>query len=95
MWNSEAKYRDVNTTDFLKSSNARNIFEGTIIWGDDFGKLRLLQSPCTAQSECQEREYRGHSLRITNVKVNADGTKLFSVGGMGREIIQWDIKTAE
>ena len=34
MWNSEAKYRDVNTTDFLKSSNARNILEEEQLFGE-------------------------------------------------------------
>jgi microtubule-associated protein-like 6 len=94
MWRrvgSGAEYGDVRAMDFLKSRTARNMYEGTIAMADDFGKVWLVRSPCVGETGGAAVEHRGHSLRATGVRFNADGSKLFSLGGTGREILQWDV----
>ena len=94
IWSGPSTVDDVNAADFWKDPRGRNVYEGTIAIADDFGKVKLFRSPCTeVGSPCME--YRGHSLHVTNVRFNADGSKLFSVGGLDRSIITWEVQKAD
>ena len=94
IWSGSSTVDDVNAADFRKDPRGRNVYEGTIAIADDFGKVKLFRSPCTEVGS-PHMEYRGHSLHVTNVRFNADGSKLFSVGGLDRSIITWEVQKAD
>ena len=68
---------------------AREPLHGKVIAsGDDFGRLRLLQWPCTAP-HADFVECVGHSSQITDLVWSSDGALCFTAGGCDRCLIMW------
>jgi len=66
--------------------------DSTIICtADDFGLVNVFDYPVTSQN-AGSRSYAGHSEHVVRVEFSADGTRLFSVGGQDKALIQWKIK---
>merc|ERR1711988_304287 len=97
---------DINAVDILpdfsKGGRRTNIYSGIIATADDFGKVKLFNSPCTGE-KAAGMEYRGHSSHVTNIRfannIEHDiekfkgtmrgSTRLISTGGEDRSIFQW------
>lgn len=57
---------------------------------DDFGCVKLFRYPCVVKNAASN-EYRSHSSHVTNVRWCANDTKLVSVGGLDRCVMQWSV----
>lgn len=57
---------------------------------DDFGRVKLFRYPCVVKNAASN-EYRAHSSHVTNVRWGVDDTKLISVGGLDRCVMQWNV----
>jgi WD40 repeat protein len=68
---------------------AREPLHGKVIAsGDDFGRLRLLQWPCTSP-HADFVECVGHTSQITGLAWAADGAYCYTVGGCDRSLVIW------
>ena len=89
---------DINAVAFLPKTDQTdpkrtNIYSGILATADDFGKVKLFNSPCLAQN-ASGVEFRGHSSHVTNVRFANNlekgmSTRLISTGGEDRSVFQW------
>ena len=47
--------------------------------------------PCV-KAGSKFKEYKGHSEHIPNVRFSSDGNRVFSVGGLDKAVIQFEVK---
>ena len=84
IWPEAADGTDVNAVDRSP--------DGTLLCtGDDFGNVKLFRYPCTKPGS----EYKlgeGHSSHVMGVRFSRDGSRVFSVGGNDRTVLQWRVK---
>jgi microtubule-associated protein-like 1/2 len=59
--------------------------------GDDWGLLNIYNYPVLDNSH-EAVSYTGHSEHVTRAAFNADGTKLWTVGGQDKTLLQWKRK---
>jgi WD40 repeat protein len=84
IWPKLADGTDVNSVD--KSP------DGSIIaTGDDFRRIKLFKYPSPLENS-EFKEYKGHSEFVVNIKFSKDGKWLFSVGGLDKAIMQFEVK---
>jgi microtubule-associated protein-like 6 len=84
IWPSGADGTDINSVDRSP--------DGTLIAsGDDFNTVKLFKYPCIKQGS-KFLTYKGHSSHIPNVKFSSDGKWLFSIGGMDKSVMQFQVK---
>lgn len=84
IWPPGADGTDVNSVD--KSP------DGTIIaTGDDFRRIKLFKYPSPLENS-KFKEYKGHSEFVVNVKFSKDGKWLYSVGGLDKAVMQFEVK---
>lgn len=57
---------------------------------DDFGKVKLFCYPCIIKNAAGN-EYRAHSSHVTNVRWILNDSKVISVGGLDRCVMQWNV----
>jgi WD40 repeat protein len=74
----------------LTDVNACAARAGIIVTADDFGKIKVFNAP-SLQWCAPSMVHRGHSAHATNVRFNADGSRVISVGGSDRCIFVWRI----
>jgi WD40 repeat protein len=55
--------------------------------GNDYGLVQLFRNP--ARHGACPRSYRGHSEHVVRVAYNADGSKVYSVGGYDQTMMVW------
>jgi WD40 repeat protein len=66
---------------------------GLLVTADDFGKVKLFNSP--SLSWCAPHMvHRGHSSHVTNVCFNSDGSRVISIGGNDRCAFVWRVVQA-
>jgi WD40 repeat protein/Ca2+-binding EF-hand superfamily protein len=58
---------------------------------NDFGTIHLLNYPCLRNS-ANQKELRGHSSHVTNVRFSPEDTHLFSTGGEDQTVMQWRLR---
>jgi microtubule-associated protein-like 5 len=58
---------------------------------DDFGLLNIYNYPVCDNSH-QARSYAAHSEHVTRAISNADGSKIFTIGGNDKTVMQWKRK---
>jgi len=64
---------------------------GLLASGDDYGLLNIYNYPVLDNTH-EAVSYTGHSEHVTRAAFNADGTKLWTVGGQDKTLIQWKRK---
>ena len=64
-----------------------------LVVGDDGGKVKLYRYPC-ADPDAKCTEAVGHACHVTNVAFSSDGTRVISIGGADRSILQWKVVDA-
>jgi microtubule-associated protein-like 6 len=83
IWPPGADGTDINAVDRSPS--------GTLLaTADDFGLVKLFRYPC-ASEKAKFCEFRGHSSHVTNVRWNANGRQLLSVGGNDKCVFVWKV----
>lgn len=93
IWDKFAKGCDVKAVDRAKNRQVIATGEGVS------GLLKLLRYPCTGHGYSNRgalnlprpdyKAYLAHSSFVTNARFNADDSKLYSVGGADRTLLQW------
>ena len=68
--------------------NFMSIHDGVLVSCDDFGLINFFNYPAI-DSTHKGKSFGGHSEHVLRAEFNEDGSKVFTVGGMDRTIIQW------
>jgi WD40 repeat protein len=78
---------DVNACD--RSPNHK-----LLVTSDDFRRVKLFAFPCPKEnSKC--KEFKGHAEHVPSVRFSKDGKHVFSVGGLDKAVIQFEVKEAK
>lgn len=56
---------------------------------DDYGLVNLYRNPCL--NGAKANSYRGHSEHVVRVMFDKHDSRLFSVGGYDRTVMQWKV----
>ena len=62
-----------------------------LISADDWGLMNIFNYP-VMDSTHQARSYAAHSEHVTRAVSSSDGTRVFSIGGNDKTIVQWRLK---
>lgn len=62
-----------------------------LISADDFGLLNVYNYPVCDNTH-EARSYAGHSEHVVRTVSNKDASRLYSVGGNDKTIVQWKRK---
>jgi WD40 repeat protein len=66
--------------------------DGTLlVSGDDFFRVKLFRHPCPKE-KAKFKDYKGHAEHVVKVRFSHDGKKVFSVGGLDKAVMQFDVK---
>jgi len=66
--------------------------DGTyLVTGDDCSLVKLFKFPCT-RPDSVFKEYKGHAQHVMKVRFSFDGRYVFSVGGLDKAILQFEVK---
>jgi WD40 repeat protein/Ca2+-binding EF-hand superfamily protein len=87
IWPSGADGTDVNSVD--RSPDGK-----LLVSGDDFKRVKLFRYPCP-KDLADYKAYRGHSEHVCRVKFSHDGRHVFSVGGLDKAILQFEVKSSK
>lgn len=55
---------------------------------DDFGLLNIYRYPCVSLKH-KARSYAGHSEHVVRAKFTPDASRIFTIGGYDKAVIQW------
>ena len=84
IWPANADGTDVNSVDRSP--------DGTLlVSGDDFSRVKLFRYPCTRE-KAEFKAYNGHPEHVVRVRFSSDGKYVFSVGGLDKAILQFEVK---
>lgn len=84
IWPADADGTDINAV-------SRSPDETLLVTADDFGKVKLFRYPC-CKDKSVFKEYNGHSSHVANVRFSSDGTNVYSVGGLDKAVLQFEVK---
>lgn len=87
IWPPEADGTDINSVG--RNPSHLNL-PALLVTGDDFRQVKLFTYP-SCKERAQYRAYKGHSEHVMNVKFSADGRRVFSVGGLDKAVMQFDV----
>ncbi len=91
-WNVEGIYPSGEDGSHINGVNFSP--DGSLIaTADDFGLLNIYRYPCVNLKH-KAKSYGGHSEHVVRCVFNHDGTKLFTIGGNDKTIVQWKVVTA-
>jgi WD40 repeat protein len=84
VWPAFADGSDVNSVD-------RSPDGSYLVTGDDSSLVKLFRYPCTKEKSAF-KQYKGHAEHVLKVRFSADGKNVFSVGGLDKAIMQFQVK---
>ena len=84
IWPSGADGTDVNAVDRSPDGNL-------IASGDDFNTVKIFKYPCI-KTGSKFLSYKGHSSHVPGVRFSADGRWLYSIGGLDKAVMQYQVK---
>lgn len=84
IWPAEADGTDVNSVD-------RSPDGAYLVSGDDFSRVKLFRYPCVKERS-QFKEYKGHAEHVMKVRFSHDSKYVYSVGGLDKAILQFEVK---
>eukprot|EP01032_Pedospumella_encystans_P008376 gene8376-9951_t len=84
VWPANADGTDVNSVD--RSPDGKYL-----VSGDDFLRVKLFQYPCTREKS-KFKAYKGHAEHVLRVRFSFDGKYVFSVGGLDKAVMQYELK---
>jgi len=84
VWSPGADGTDVNAVD-------RSPDGSYLVTGDDFSRVKLFRYPCPRE-HAKYKEYKGHAEHVMKVRFSFDGRYVFSVGGLDKAILQFEVK---
>lgn len=87
IWPPNADGSEVNTVDMCPRSG-----QNLLAVGDDFHMVKLFRYPCLLPSS-RAKAYKGHSAAVQNVRFNHSGVWVFSVGGLDKAVMQFEVKS--
>lgn len=88
-WSVQGIWGDANGNEINcvhRSPNSRYL-----VSGDDHHRVKLFKYP-SCKEHSQFKECKGHAEHVTNVKFNFDGTVVYSIGGIDKAIMQFEVK---
>jgi WD40 repeat protein len=101
IWPKSADGTDVNSVDrspVLSSSSTSSSAisqqqknQQLLITGDDNCAVKLFSYPVLKENQVHHA-YKGHSHHVMNVKFSCDGKYVYSVGGMDKTVLQFEVK---
>lgn len=62
-----------------------------LVSGDDFRRIKLFSYP-SPKEKAKFKDYKGHAEHVTNVRFSADGKYVYSVGGLDKAVMQFEVK---
>jgi microtubule-associated protein-like 6 len=92
IWPTGADNSDVNSTDRSPDSTL-------LATGDDFRRVKLFSYPCNKE-HAKYKEYKGHSEHVPTIRfskgkdVDEQGQYLYTVGGLDKAVMQFEVKQA-
>ena len=86
IWPPNSDGSEVNAVDLCPGN------QNLLVIGDDFNQVKLYRYPCILPSS-QAKEYRGHSAEVQNVRFNYNGDWVYSVGGLDKAVMQYEVKS--
>lgn len=66
--------------------------QNLLVVGDDFNVVKLFRYPCVLPKSAA-KEYRGHSAEVQGVRFDSDGDWVYSVGGVDKAVMQFEVKS--
>lgn len=87
VWPAGVDGTDVNTV-------ARSPDGKLLASGDDYRRVKLFRYPCPKENS-RFKAYKGHAEHVCNVRFNYDGKYVFSVGGLDKCILQFEVKSTK
>jgi WD40 repeat protein len=84
IWPAEADGTDVNSVD--RSPDGQYL-----VSGDDFSHVKLFRYPCVKEKS-KFKAYKGHAEHVLKVRFSYDGKYVFSVGGLDKAVLQFEVK---
>ena len=60
-----------------------------IATGDDWGLVNIYRNPCLTGAK--PNSYKGHSEHVVRVRFDKSDTRLYSIGGYDRTLMQWRV----
>lgn len=86
IWSGCYNEGDIKSIDIMNYSNENRI----AAIGDNYGNIKLFDFPSFKPNASYNR-FVGHSSCVSNVKFNAKGDHLFSIGSKDKTILQWKV----
>ena len=83
IWPTGSDMSDVNSAD-------RNEDLSLIVTGDDFRRVKLFSYPAVKERSAF-KEFKGHSEHVPNVRFSKDGKYVYSVGGLDKAVMQYEV----
>jgi WD40 repeat protein len=75
---------DINAVDCSNDSKL-------LVSGDDKKLVKLFKYPCPKENS-KFKSFKGHSEHVTNVKFSVDNKYVFSIGGLDKAVLQFEVK---
>ncbi len=88
VWPPNADGSDINSIDRSPSVPNKQVL---LVTGDDYKLVKLFSYP-SCKENAQFRAYKGHSEHVTRVKFSTCGKYVFSVGGLDKAIMQFEVQ---
>lgn len=63
--------------------------KGVFATADDYGLVNLYRNPCLTGAK--PKSYRGHSEHVVRVRFDDSDTRMYSIGGYDRTVMQWKV----
>jgi WD40 repeat protein len=86
IWPPNADGSEINSVDLCPGN------QNLLVVGDDFNMVKLFKYPCLLPSS-QSKDYRGHAAEVQNVRFNHSGDWVYSVGGLDKAVMQYEVKS--
>ena len=82
IWDPDYDQTDVNAVCQSAEGSA-------VVFGDDYGKVKLMRYPAAVEGTAACAAYKGHSSHVTCVRFSHDDSRVVSTGGGDTGVFQW------
>ena len=82
IWDPDYDQTDVNAT-------CQSVGGGALVFGDDYGMVKLMRYPAAVEGTAACAAYSGHSSHVTCVRFSHDDSHVVSTGGGDMAVFQW------
>eukprot|EP00941_MAST-03F_sp_MAST-3F-sp1_P000793 g793.t1 len=89
-WPVQGLHRDLGDNVDLNACH-RSKDQSLVASADSDGRVRVFRYPSVSSQKSECVEGKGHSSHVTKVRFTADDSRLLSIGGLDRSVMQWKI----